>query len=277
MSAWIKSPLPGAATVATEDKGFYSHPGFDVSAILRAFWQNYSSGETVSGASTITQQLARSLLFSAEERSAQTYERKVREAILAAEITRRYTKDEILELYLNEIYFGNLAYGAEAAAQTYFRTPADRLTMAQAAFLAGLPQAPSVYDVYANRDVTMDRMQQVLYLMYTASQEQGCIYVSNSQQRVCVDALTVSDAVKKLEELPVPIPDIQIRYPPGSLTCALCSDPSSTRRPSTAQASQSIPPSIPGCRMPPRRSLPSRSTSWAISTLGMAPWSLSAR
>ena len=207
------SPYLVAATVATEDSGFYSHPGFDVTAIVRAFWQNYNSGVTVSGASTITQQLARSLLFTPEERTEQSYSRKVREAILAAEITRRYSKDEILELYLNEIYFGNLAYGVEAAAQTYFGTSADRLTLAQAAFLAGLPQAPSVYDVYTNRAVTMDRMQQVLYLMYQASTAGSCIFVSNSPQRVCVDAKVVSDATRELENYEFRSPDVQIRYP----------------------------------------------------------------
>ncbi len=93
------SPYLVAATVATEDKGFYSHPGVDLFAIARAFWQNYQSGSTVSGASTITQQLARTLLFTPEERNERTYQRKIREAILATEITRRYSKDEILELY----------------------------------------------------------------------------------------------------------------------------------------------------------------------------------
>jgi len=207
------SPYLVAATVATEDSGFYSHPGFDITAIGRAFLQNYQSGETVSGASTITQQLARSLLFTPEERVELTYMRKVREAILAAEITRRYSKDEILELYLNEIYFGNLAYGVEAAAQTYFRTSASQLTLAQAAFLAGLPQAPSVYDVYTNREVTFRRMDQVLFLMYQASQEQGCIYVSNSPQRICVDALVVADASNELKDYQFQSPDIEIRYP----------------------------------------------------------------
>ncbi|MCX8063057.1 MAG: transglycosylase domain-containing protein, partial [Anaerolineales bacterium] len=90
------SPYLVAATIATEDKEYYNHPGYDVFAIFRAFYQNLSSGDTVSGASTITQQLARNLLFSPEERSNRSYQRKVREAILAAELTRRYTKDEIL-------------------------------------------------------------------------------------------------------------------------------------------------------------------------------------
>ena len=98
------SPDLVAATIATEDKEFYTHPGFDPLAIIRAIWQNYTSGgNSSSGASTITQQLARALLLSPEERVQRTYQRKIREIILAAEITRRYGKDEILELYLNEI------------------------------------------------------------------------------------------------------------------------------------------------------------------------------
>ena len=130
------SPTMLAATIATEDKDYYSHGGFDPLAIVRAFWQNFRSGETVSGASTITQQLARALLLTPEERNQQTYLRKVHEAILATEIENRYSKDEILELYLNEIYYGNLAYGVEAAAETYFNTTASQLTVGQAAFLA---------------------------------------------------------------------------------------------------------------------------------------------
>jgi penicillin-binding protein 1C len=207
------SPYLVAATVATEDKEFYSHPGYDATAILRAFLQNYQTGETVSGASTITQQLARTLLFTPEERGSRTYQRKVREAILAAEITRRYSKDEILELYLNEIFYGNLSYGVEAGAQTYFRTSADKLTLAEAAFLAGLPQAPSVYDVYTNRDVTLRRSEQVLFLLYRASQEQGCIYVSNSSQRVCVDALAVAASTNELKSTEFKSPAVEMRFP----------------------------------------------------------------
>lgn len=207
------SPYLVAATVATEDKEFYSHPGFDLAAIIRAFWQNYQSGVTVSGASTITQQLSRTLLFTPEERGEQTYQRKIREAILAAEVTRRYTKDEILELYLNENYYGNLAYGVEAAAQAYFRTSADKLTLPQAAFLAGLPQAPSVYDVHTNREVTLHRSEQVLFLMYQLSKEQGCIYVSNSPQRVCVDSIEVAAATNELENSDFKPAVVEIYYP----------------------------------------------------------------
>ena len=207
------SPFLVAATIATEDKSFYSHPGFDWTAIVRAFWQNFQGGETISGASTITQQLARSLLLSPEERSEQSYMRKVREALLAAEITRRYSKDQILELYLNEFYYGNLAYGIEAASETYFKVTADKLDLAQASFLAGLPQAPSVYDVYRNRDLVRERQKQVLTLMYEASNEQGCIFVSNRPQRVCVDALAAVDAYAAFENYQFDPPYVQIRYP----------------------------------------------------------------
>ena len=207
------SPYLVAATIATEDKDFYSHPGFDIWAIGRAFLQNYRSGETVSGASTITQQLARNLLFTPEERAQRTYDRKIREAVLAAEITRVYSKDEILELYLNESYYGNLAYGVEAAAQTYFGTTASQLTLSQASFLAGLPQAPAVYDVYTNREQTLERQEDVLVLMYQASQEQGCIYVSNAAQRVCMDPVTAATAANELKTHQFRSPDIQIRHP----------------------------------------------------------------
>ena len=207
------SPYLVAATIATEDNEFYSHPGFNVFAIVRAFWQNYQSGETVSGASTITQQLARALLFTPEERTEQSYARKIREAVLAAEITRRYSKDEILELYLNEVYFGNLAYGVEAASETYFGVKADQLTLGQASLLGGLIQAPSVYDVYTRPDLVFSRQEDVLVLMYQASQKQGCIYVSNSPQRVCIDPVMVIQAANEMKNYEFKSPDIQIRYP----------------------------------------------------------------
>jgi penicillin-binding protein 1C len=208
------SPYVLAATIATEDKNYYSHPGFDPLAILRAFWQNYQNdGETVSGASTITQQLARNLLFSPEERLERTYRRKVREALAAAEITRRYSKDEILELYLNEFFYGNRAYGIEAAAETYFNTTADKLTFSQAAFLAGLPQAPGVYDIYTNREATLKRLQQVLVLAYEASREQGCIQVSNNPQPICVDSAAALGAFDEIQKYPFDPPQVIMRFP----------------------------------------------------------------
>ena len=207
------SPYLVAATIATEDKSFYSHPGFDWMAILRAFWQNAQEGETASGASTITQQVARILVLQPEERYEQSYLRKVREALLAAEITRRYSKDEILEIYLNEIFYGNLAYGIEAAAETYFNTSAHTLTLSQASFLAGLPQAPAVYDVFNNREATRLRHQAVLTLMYEASREANCIYVSNNPQRICVDSDAAVAAYIALNDYVFEPPDVEIQYP----------------------------------------------------------------
>ena len=192
------SPFLIAATIATEDKDFYSNPGFDPWGILRAFWQNYTSGEVVSGASTITQQLARTLLLSPEERSQITTQRKAREIVLAAEITRKYSKDEILELYLNEIYYGNLAYGIEAAAETYFNTTADQLNLAQASFLAGLPQSPAIYDVHTNRESALTRHVDVLNLMYRLSTERSCITVNQSSVPICV---TLDEAVSSAQEI----------------------------------------------------------------------------
>jgi penicillin-binding protein 1C len=207
------SPYLVAATLATEDKEFYNHPGYDIFAIARAFLQNRQSDEVVSGASTITQQLARNLLFTAEERNNQSYERKLREAVLAAEITRRYSKDEILEIYMNENYYGNLAYGVEAAAETYFGKHASELDLAQSAFVAGLPQAPAIYDVYTNREITIKRMEDVLVLMYKLSLEEDCIYVSNSSERVCVDAVAATDASNSLKTYEFPSPDVPMHYP----------------------------------------------------------------
>lgn len=149
------------ATIATEDKTFYSNPGFDPLAITRAVWLNVSEGEIVSGASTITQQLVKNIFLSPE----QTLIRKIQEAVLAQEITRRYTKDQILEIYLNEIYYGNMAYGIEAAADTYFGKSARELTLAEASLLAGLPQSPSIYDPYTNLEAAKARQKTVLGLM----------------------------------------------------------------------------------------------------------------
>ncbi len=207
------SPFMVAATVATEDSGYYSNPGFDPAGIVRAIWQNLQGGEVVSGASTITQQIARNLLLSPEEQSQRTALRKIREIMLAAEIARRYTKDEVLELYLNQMYFGNLAYGVEAAAQTYFNIPAEQLTLSQGSFLAGLLQAPAVYDVHTNRDATLNRQQQVLVLMVNASTEQGCIFVSNSQQPICVTPEMAGAAAAEFVEYEFVSPDIYIRFP----------------------------------------------------------------
>ena len=207
------SPYVVAATIATEDKDFYSHPGFDAWAIIRALWENYRTEGKGGGASTITQQLARNLLLTPEERVQRTYTRKAREIILAAEITRRYSKDEILELYLNENYYGNLAYGIEAAAETYFNKTADQLDLAESAFLAGLPQSPSIYDIYTNPEDTLIRHQQVLVLMFQLSLERNCIPVSNSDTPICVTPPDATTAANQIKAYPFRPPNIEIRYP----------------------------------------------------------------
>jgi 1A family penicillin-binding protein len=156
------------ATIATEDRFFYVNVGVDPIAIARAVYYNLSEGEIVSGASTITQQLARNVLINPEERNEQSMIRKIKEAVLAVEINRRYNKRQILEIYLNQIYYGNLAYGIEAAAQTYFGKPAADLSLAEAALLAGLPQSPATHDPYVNPDGAKNRRADVLNLMAEA-------------------------------------------------------------------------------------------------------------
>jgi penicillin-binding protein 1C len=207
------SPYVIAATLATEDKDFYKNPGYNPIAMFRALFQNLGAGGTVSGASTITQQLARTLLLSPEERSQQTFRRKAREIILAAEITRRFSKNEILELYLNEIYYGNLAYGIEAASEIYFNTSADKLTFPQASFLAGLPQAPALYDIFTNREETLNRHKLVLLLTYQMSLEDHCISVSNNRDPVCISADEASVAGGEMDIYAFTPRNVPMLYP----------------------------------------------------------------
>lgn len=163
------------ATIATEDANFYTNPGVDVLAIIRAVWINVRGGEVLSGGSTITQQVARNLLLNPQERAERTLTRKLRESILAYRLARRYAKDDILALYLNQTYYGNLAYGIDAAARAYFGKPVSDLDLAECALLAGLPQAPAVYDPLTDPDAAQERQEVVLGLMrehgYIGSQE----------------------------------------------------------------------------------------------------------
>ena len=156
------------ATVATEDSGFYTNPGVDVLGILRAAWINLRGGQTLAGGSTITQQVARNLLLDPQERHERSLRRKLRESLLAWQLTRRMSKDEILALYLNQTYYGGLAYGVEAAAQTFFGKPAAQLDLAESALLAGLPQAPSLYNPFSDLEASRRRQRVVLRLMEEA-------------------------------------------------------------------------------------------------------------
>ncbi|MGC9468154.1 MAG: transglycosylase domain-containing protein [Anaerolineae bacterium] len=163
------SPHLLLATVATEDRNFYQHGGFDPVAIVRAILYAVQEREVVSGASTITQQVARSILLGPDAVNERTVSRKIKEIILAAELTRRYSKDDILEIYVNNNNYGNLAYGVDAAARTYFGTNAAQLTLPQASFLAGIPQSPATYDPYhGGREEALARHKVVLGLMVEA-------------------------------------------------------------------------------------------------------------
>ncbi len=150
------------ATIAIEDKTFWTNPGIDVGGIIRAANANLSSGGISQGGSTITQQLIKQRLLGDDP----TFTRKIKEAILAIEATRTFTKKQILEMYFNQVYYGNQSYGVRAAAQTYFGVAdLNQLTLGQVALLAGLPQAPSSYDPIVNPDGAYARRAAVLQAM----------------------------------------------------------------------------------------------------------------
>ncbi len=162
-------PLPlRQAVMATEDASFYENPGFSPRAIVRALWTNFRHGEIVSGGSTITQQVARNIVLSPKARSKRDWRRKVHETAIALWMTGCLGKDRILALYLNETYFGNMAYGVEAAARTYFGKPAAQLDLAECAMLAGLPQSPANYNPLTNPQAAKERQKDVLSLMVKA-------------------------------------------------------------------------------------------------------------
>lgn len=149
------------AIIATEDRQFYEHAGVDLKGIARAIVSDIMAGGFVQGASTITQQLARSLFLSPRK----SITRKLKEAFLTFQIERRYTKDEILELYLNQVYFGSGAYGVEAAAQTFFGKPVKDLDLAECALIAGMPKSPSRYSPLVDRSQALRRRALVLRQM----------------------------------------------------------------------------------------------------------------
>jgi penicillin-binding protein 1A len=149
------------AFVAAEDADFYRHHGVSFSGILRAMLKNILAGDVIQGGSTITQQVTRSIILSPEK----TFTRKIREIILAYRLEKALTKDEILALYLNQIYLGNNSYGIEAAAETYFHKPVKDLSLAEASFLAGMPKAPSRYNPFVNPVQLKERQKYVLNRM----------------------------------------------------------------------------------------------------------------
>ncbi|WP_343718181.1 transglycosylase domain-containing protein, partial [Inquilinus sp.] len=154
-------PLVAQAFVSAEDQRFYDHPGVDLQGVARAgisAIQNYASGRRVEGASTITQQVARNFFLTPDR----AISRKIREMLLAFRIESAFTKQQILELYLNQIYLGRGAYGVAAASLAYFNKPLKDLTVSEAAFLAGLPKAPSSYDPKTRMDAAVNRRNYVI-------------------------------------------------------------------------------------------------------------------
>jgi penicillin-binding protein 1A len=152
------------AFLAAEDHHFFTHQGIDLEGVVRALWKNLWAGRIVQGGSTITQQVTRTFLLSPEK----SFARKIREAILAYRLDSHLTKEQILFLYLNQIYLGHGAYGVEAAAQVYFGAHAEQLTLAQAALIAGLTQAPSRYSPYAHPEQARQRQEYTLRQMVEA-------------------------------------------------------------------------------------------------------------
>ncbi len=159
------------AFIAAEDSRFREHGGVDVMSIFRAFMKNLKAGGIVQGGSTITQQVTKSFFLT----PARTYERKVKEAILAYRIDKTFSKDEILYLYLNQIYLGHGAYGIEAAAENYFGKHAGDMNLAECSLLAGLPQAPSRYSPFKHFDRAQQRQ------IYVLNRMKGDGYITNLQ------------------------------------------------------------------------------------------------
>jgi penicillin-binding protein 1A len=191
------SAMPKALTnavVAIEDARFWQHRGVDTKSVIRAVYANTSKGKVVEGGSTITQQYVKNELVGNDR----NVRRKVREATLAYQLERKYTKERILELYLNTIYFGNGAYGVQAASHTYFGTSVDKVTLSQGALLAGLIRAPSLTDPYDPGDAALARRQQVLQKMV----EQGMI--SEPERVVAAAEPLLPTATPQSERYPAP-------------------------------------------------------------------------
>jgi len=187
------SPYFIHAVISLENERFYEDPGWDFFAILRAFGQNLASGEVVEGASTITQQVARNFVIQSAEVSA---ERKIDEIVVAGELTRQYSKNDILELYVNEVGFGNQTFGVEAAAQFYFGISAADLNLPQGAMLASLISAPSLNNPVVNREFSFDLMELTMERMA----EIGCLTFQHDApnlaagQPLCITQETLDNA-----------------------------------------------------------------------------------
>ena len=192
------------AVVSIENERYFSDPGWDPIAIGRAFLDNLTSGQIVSGASTITQQIARRLVMQDNTVSA---ERKLQEIVIAAEIARTYDKEFILELYLNEISFGNQSNGIQAAAEFYFNANASDLNLPQAALLAGLIQQPTTYDPVTNREAAFRRMDVVLNQMAAV----GCLPLPFQNQPFCVTQAQIASPAVAVQKAQVEVANYRPR------------------------------------------------------------------
>lgn len=182
------------AFIVMEDQDFYSHKGIDYKAIIRTTFVNKQRGEIVQGASTITQQLARNIFLSQEV----TWDRKIEEMFIAGEMEKRYSKDQILEFYLNNIYFGNGYYGVEAAAKGYFSKHVSELTLPEQAFIAAIPNGPTKYNPLTNFDNTDTRRKLILRKLYDGDYISSMTFYTSYNEEVVLslaDNSEVSDSV----------------------------------------------------------------------------------
>lgn len=192
------------AFLAAEDSAFYTHPGIDLFSIVRAAVKNLQTGSVKQGASTITQQVIKNLLLSREKK----YERKIKEAILAYRLEERLSKDQILELYLNQIYFGNGAYGIRAAAEIYYKQQVGDLTIAQAAMLAGLPKAPSRYSPVKSFKLAKKRQRYVISQMRKA----GFITDDEAKDAIQEEIKVFDHDVKTIYRAPYYVSEVRRRF-----------------------------------------------------------------
>ena len=181
------------ALIATEDKNFYKHQGYDILGLARSMVANVLAGHVVQGASTITQQLSRILFLSNEK----TFTRKIKELQVAARIEKTISKDKILEMYLNNVYLGSGAYGVKGAAKIYFNKNLNQLTLPEMALIAGLPQAPSVYSPYNNKELAKKRRNQVLLRMYKMRYIDKETYEKAKETPIVLSAMPVMYATNK--------------------------------------------------------------------------------
>ena len=181
------------ALIATEDKNFYKHEGYDLLGLARSMVANILAGRVVQGASTITQQLSRILFLSNEK----TFSRKIKELQVASQIEKTISKDKILEMYLNNVYLGSGAYGVKGAAKIYFNKNLNQLTLSEMALIAGLPQAPSVYSPYNNIKLAEKRRNQVLLRMYKMKYINKNTYENAKKEPIKLSTMPIMYATNK--------------------------------------------------------------------------------